>query len=282
MGFGLGKSEPADGEWERWLAGLSEPERASVLAGHAIVAITARASRLGGEAFNQRLTEERGAKVKEGLVARFGLNPANIEINAEGEDAAKERGAPDDRDNSNDRVALLKVLPNRADIIRGDDGSPEQLGTKLADRLPSAPRVDKVREQGHEVIHILVDTGDSFFKEGPEGAAKTLLKEGAKFGVKHLAEDFTEAKLHGELSTNFIPEYLNRLGELTGVAVRHEGALQVGSPFGERGRELADEAWNSLSPQGQQQLVDGMRADQKSVERAFERGARARFNLDER
>ncbi|MDP2989980.1 MAG: hypothetical protein Q8O57_05390, partial [Kiritimatiellota bacterium] len=91
-----------------WYNSLSKEEKAALQDPRTVVTLTAIASLVGSGAYNQALTEQRGAAVKEILQKDLGVK-AEIKVEAMGFKNAAERKAPEGKDNHQDRVVYIDI-----------------------------------------------------------------------------------------------------------------------------------------------------------------------------
>ncbi len=149
VGFAFDGANPVPGDVERWHSGLSEAKRQALEDPRTVVTIKAMASRPGTEAYNQRLTEQRGEALTKELQG-LGVQ-AQIKVEAVGEQEARkadrslmsprppsDNDKADGRDNAIFRTATIEIEPFATDAdfnaenVTGQRLSKARLNDELA------------------------------------------------------------------------------------------------------------------------------------------------------
>lgn len=107
VGFRHGRHELEPGELKRWHDQLSPAERKALP--NAKISIVGLASRSGSDRANMTISEKRAEAVADALVRDYGVKRENITATGFGEWPAADGGAPDHKDNAEDRVAVISI-----------------------------------------------------------------------------------------------------------------------------------------------------------------------------
>jgi flagellar motor protein MotB len=248
IGFYHSSAVPAAGHLDKWLAEIGPEQRTAIKEGKAELIITGFASRSGDRQSNQPLSEARARAVADQLELR-GIDRSNIHHYGVGEDLAKLAGRPDNKDNAQDRIVMIdvvpKVEPQRQEKLKVTPDEASRVVSQLLSPFPVPLARDMLKEAKNGLFNPLSLIG--------------IAKLGVN-GVKHWLESNDAARRNFAASADFIPAFMGRIESLTTGQTRIS-PLRANSAEAAMGRKCADSHFIALPEEARVKLVALMNDD---------------------
>jgi len=257
--YATGQVDLPRSQWEQLWTSLSGQER--YLAQHdesATLKIMTTASRLGSDADNKRLTDERAAAAEKYLRENYHIK-SHVELDSRGEQDADPKGPID---NPRDRAVVITVTTGEPRAAKDEvtDASPKDSAKSLLDRIvPEQPAQDNSREflkglWDNKSIPKIVDSP----AEALKFSAKLVIKTVESLGAAHE---------NGNFSRNFLPAFHAEFDKLAHhpsrytaprpeIGAKSENQVVEGRIAAEMGRLLARRVWDEKASDQKQALQE--------------------------